>query len=512
MPIGQLPQTNVGALPNPFGQFAPPQLTQSQALPSTVGPSNIGGADIGALMQQVSSQLGVDPVTQKDITAALTPVTQKGPTGVPSYYGFRTPNPPPAMIDTSERIGKSAARSQGIGNAISATVGALAQFKATRDQRKQEADATKVSRLVEAQNAITQAQQIQPGQPGYEAAQKAIQDNNNIIQGMFQDPKFVKTIEKGFQISMTDPSQNKTQEHGIVQRGLDMFRQRSGQQVDAQEAMKRFQANIPTQIAPNQQAIQALQTKMAQQKAATEYAKAFMPMMVQQTKFQQAQTLQNAKEAWESVQNANKIGVAYAIAAAKNRTATGIANARINAEYGLEARREASRLDFLTKAIAAKAGDPIQQQKLVETADKEWQDSKDKARQRIDTLNGQLNNLMGNSRAGFTTEQKKQLDQQIKETKDQIEGQKQLFGSLDANHDRHMKAINKIIQGGGANAGSTTPGSGGTISGGISSTAGEDTGDVHPADAAIQNEIATSGTESQPFDTGSSDYTQWLLQ
>jgi len=282
-------------------QFAPPQLTQDQPVPKA---GNLPSSPIDADAMKAFFE-GLSPTTtQADIRAAMTPVAQKAPTQVPGYYGFRTPNPPPVNIDRSERVGAAAARSQGIGNAISATVGALAQFKATRDQRKQEADATKVSRLVEAQNALQQAQQTfqttSANDPAHAQAQKAISDNNNIIQGMFQDPKFVKTIEKGFQISMTDPSQNKTPEHGIVQRGLDMFRQKSGQQVSPQEAQRRFQTAQPTVFGPNVQAQQNLQMKQMEDAARAQMAKDRIDWMKSQQTVSAAQI-----RAYGEIQKAN---------------------------------------------------------------------------------------------------------------------------------------------------------------------------------------------------------------
>lgn len=260
---------------NPVGYAPASQIfgTSPDVSPSAQNLGNLptSGGGLGDLAQLLKGS--ESSVSMEDITKALSPQVTGMPMQMPSYFTREIPNPPPVQLDQREMVGAGNARGQGIANSISATVGALAQFKAIRDRQKQEADATKVQRLIEAQYGITQAQQALQAATDPQtkaAAQESLQHNQDVLNGLFQDPKFVRTIEKGFNISLTDPSQNKTPEHGIVQRGIDLFKKKNQQpftQQQAQAIQQRFQKQQPTMLAPNQYAMQQLQLKMEMDKA-----------------------------------------------------------------------------------------------------------------------------------------------------------------------------------------------------------------------------------------------------
>lgn len=518
LPSAAPPQ--LGAGPN-LGIFAakPPSVAGPGTLP-TLGAGPTGGLDMGGIQDLMNSLLPQSSrVTPEEFKAAMTPIAQKGPVSVPGAFGYRTPNPPPAMLDKSPVIGAGNARAQGIGNAVSATVGALAQFKATRDQRRQEADATKVSRLVEAQNAVGQAQQVLAADPNNQAAKKAIEDNNNIIQGMFQDPKFVKTVEKGFQISLTDPSQNKTPDHNIVQRGLDMFKQRSGQQMTpqqmqqmGQQAAQRFTAAQPTQMAQNTQAQQQVQMKMAQQKATEDYVKAFMPMMVQQTKYQQAQTLQQAKQSFDASMEMYRAGQARYIQAEKYNQASTLAQYNAEKAFALEGMREAGRLTYLAKAVASKYDNPLAQQQLIDTANNQWNTQVESLRSHINTLQDQYDGIIKASTypADPKSDPTNPRVKQAQSLLEQIESMKTNFATLDQQHDRAMDSIGSIIRGGKPNAGQSPTGvpqgAAGPGPSGVPSPAG---GVAGVADAAIAAEGAAEPPDIT-FDPTATNFSQYL--
>lgn len=265
---------NPGMTPAPFGattasgifQGAQPSAAPSGGtLPSGGSAADFSRADIQALLTPPDIS-----ISQTDIQKALSPIAQAAPLQMPSSLTRPIPMPGPAPLDRSPVVGAGNARAQGIGNTISASIGALAQFKAARDQHKQEADATRVQRFIEAQQAMSTADQVLAGDPKNAAALEAKKHNQDVMNGMLQDPKFVKTMEKGFNISLTDPSQNKTPEHGIVQRGIDLFKKKSQQPFSPEQAAamsQKLQAAQPTRLAPNVMAQQALQMRQEQAKS-----------------------------------------------------------------------------------------------------------------------------------------------------------------------------------------------------------------------------------------------------
>jgi hypothetical protein len=226
-------------------------------------------------------------VSNADIQQALSPSMQRGPIQMPSY--FTTPRKemlPPATMDHRQVVGAGNARAQGIGNAVSASVRTLSNFVAKRDQQKQMAEATKVQRFLSAQYEADQATQILKGDPNNKEALAARQQADTLMAGMLQGPdgaKFTKTLEKGFQISLTDPSQNKTEPHSIVQKGIDLFKKQHSQPPNteqAQQAVQRFRQQMPQQLGPNQQKLQELQTKAALQKSQNDFLAKIYPSII----------------------------------------------------------------------------------------------------------------------------------------------------------------------------------------------------------------------------------------
>lgn len=248
------------------------------------------------LMASMMNQMESTKITDDDIKQALSPIQGGHSMQMPASLTRPINDPAPAQLDHRPVVGAGNARGQGIGNSVSSVVGAIATFKANHDRAKQTADATKVQQLIESQQAIDQAQQVLQQNPNDPAAKEALKHNTDVRNGLFSDPKFVKTVEKGFQISFTDPAANKTPEHGIVQKAIGMFKKEQAASPKSQASMgAQFEKKMPTQLAPNQMAQARLQIAQQQRKDVIEFTKSVMPAIVraegqQRTEMWKAQT------------------------------------------------------------------------------------------------------------------------------------------------------------------------------------------------------------------------------
>lgn len=261
-------------------------------MPQDQLPSNpsAGGEGILGMLQ------GAPEVSNKDIQEALSPTLSGVPTQMPAYFTEpRKQMLPPAQMDRTPVIGAGNARAQGIGNAISASVRAVSNYVAHRDQTKQLAEATRVQQLLTAQAGVDQAQQVLQSDPNNAAAKESLTHNQAIVQGLFQDPKFVNTVQKGFQISLTDPSQNKTEHHSIVQQGLNLFRKQTQQafsQQQAQQMYQKWEGSLPKELAPNQFAMARLQMQMQQRQDYYQVLKSVLPAVIRGKAMTDAKTIE----------------------------------------------------------------------------------------------------------------------------------------------------------------------------------------------------------------------------
>jgi hypothetical protein len=105
--------------------------------------------------------------------------------------------------------------------------------------------------------------QVGPSGTGYAQAKATYDQNQALQKQMLGDDKFRKVLEKGMNISLTDPSKNKTPDHQSFMQGMLHFKkqQQAQQPQDPSAMLQRFGQQMPTQLAPNQQAIQQLQMK-----------------------------------------------------------------------------------------------------------------------------------------------------------------------------------------------------------------------------------------------------------
>ena len=252
---------------------------------------------------------GFSSVSEAEILSALSPQRQAAPMRMPAWYTRELPQPGQLIQDRTPMVGAGNASGQGIGNAINATIHAFASFKAARDKNIQMQDAEKVQRFMETQDGIDQANQILkvygPNSPEGIAAQQTIDTNTAHRNEMLSDKKFEKLIETGFNMSLTDPSQNKTPEHGIVQKGIDLFRFRKQAQMRAQNRQpytpqqaaaigQRFESARPQMMGPSQYAMQRIQARLGFDQSRQAMIK---DMLLYRGRIDEAQI--NAMSAWE---------------------------------------------------------------------------------------------------------------------------------------------------------------------------------------------------------------------
>jgi hypothetical protein len=167
---------------------------------------------------------------------------------------------------------------QGIGNAITGTTNLIAAFKTAEDNKKSQQVASSVQTLMTAQQAMDQAKQALTTDPNNAAAKEALEHNTTVANGILDGPHG-KAIMKGFDVNYTDPSQNKTPEHGMVQKAIALFKQKQ-QGSSGGANLENFQKATPTAMAPNVTA-QAQATMLQQkQKEQTELLKAVLPAQI----------------------------------------------------------------------------------------------------------------------------------------------------------------------------------------------------------------------------------------
>jgi len=190
------------------------------ALPSAAStPQSSGSGDqvVDNLLKTLTT-----PIDPSLVRAATTPIPSSRATEVPSSFmrpieeptmGQRIPNP---------EAGAGSANGVGIGNAVIGAMNILGKVSQKEQQAKQDGLRDAATKVINAQQAVDEATRQrdaaqQAGDTaGMSAAQKIIDQNEAVRDGVFADPKMRKGLQKGFDISYTDPSQNKTDEHTAV--------------------------------------------------------------------------------------------------------------------------------------------------------------------------------------------------------------------------------------------------------------------------------------------------------
>jgi hypothetical protein len=263
----------------PVGAVSADQLFGATASSPQQLPSS-GGApaeqDMNSMLRGVMSGVGSD-----EITKALTPIAGGHSMEMPANLTRELPPASRTPQNHDEVVGAGNARARGIGNAITGTMDAIGSFIRAKGQQKQTADATKVHQLIESQQAIDQAQTVLKQDLNNADAKAILEHNTNVRNGLFEDKKFLKTVEKGFQISFTDPSANKTPEHAAVQQGIKLTKEQQAAEAKKNSSAygEQFASKMPQQLAPNIMAQQRLQYATQLQQQYQKLVQAILPRM-----------------------------------------------------------------------------------------------------------------------------------------------------------------------------------------------------------------------------------------
>lgn len=196
------------------------------------------------------------------IKAASTPVPVSGTSGIvpPKQYGM-TPIP----IDQRPTYSRSGANRQGVANMIRGAANVVGAYIANKKNNEQKLLAVDIERVLEANQGIQQAKQLQqqnPNDNNIKAQTDAvIKKNTDIINSLLADPKKRKQIGKAFDINFIDPTQNNKPEHAALKQA-------------AQNYAQQLQSKLPTTMAPNQVAQQRLGQLSEMQKTISDQIKA----------------------------------------------------------------------------------------------------------------------------------------------------------------------------------------------------------------------------------------------
>jgi hypothetical protein len=425
------------------------------ASPSASALPTGAGAAAGPLdMQAMLRSLGSPQISNEDIIKAMTPISGQTTPQMPGAFTRPIPDFQPAPLSHDPNIvGAGNARAEGIGNTVTAGMNIIGAIATKHAQNKQMADATKVQNFLGAVDGLNQAKQLLAQDPNNAAAKEALDKNQTLINGMFMDPKFKKTVEKGFQVSLTDPSQNKTPDHSIVQQGIALFHKQQQQPTTPQEAAgmaQRFLGQQPTRLGPNTLAQQQLQMKMSQQKLASDVLKTYMPVMVQGMKLDQAKALQHSREIYQSQMQYNTTARQFAITNARIVAGKDMQTRSFFHQESMEVTRQQNRISLLNEAVAAHASNPIAIQGLIQKENAQYETEKAARETRIASYEAQITHIV-NAQAMYTSSpEQKQRKEELARTIQQL---RQSFDELDTKHAAALASINAFIPAGAAAGG-----------------------------------------------------------
>jgi len=265
-----------------------------ETVPTAAPAAQNSGLDVASLIQNISS-----PIPQGLMQAATTPVSGGHAMQVPSSLQQPVGPHQDRPMDTRRVVGAKAAKLQGIGNAITGATNAIGAVVTKEAQIKQNQIKDSATKVIQAQQAIDEAKQlhdsaIATGDAATASkAQEMIQKNTQARDAIFADPKMRKALVKGFDISYTDPSANKTEEHTAVMAAMKDAKnwqekrqkmqeyQQQQNQAAGSAAGEAFAKGQPQGMAPNVLAQNQVAAIQNQNKERLETVKALGPIWVE---------------------------------------------------------------------------------------------------------------------------------------------------------------------------------------------------------------------------------------
>jgi len=245
------------------------QTTSSPMVQTAAPQVQGGGGDINSMMNQL-----YQPLDPNMLLTGMIPTAAGHAMEMP----LSMTQPLPAFQPTPfmpHGVGRKYNKEVGIANAVTGVSNVIGQFSRQKEQQHHEQVATATSRLIQAQHTIDQAQQYlnQPGITPQQSAllQKRIDDSKNLMNQILSDDKMRKDIGKGMDVSFTDPSQNRTPEHGAVA---------AGKQQVTDSFQQQFEKQMPSAIGPDPMAQQKLQMYITQNQAYQKMMSSMIPRML----------------------------------------------------------------------------------------------------------------------------------------------------------------------------------------------------------------------------------------
>lgn len=466
----------------PEGSVSSPQQLFG-GVPSSGQQSQGGeGGSANSLLDQL-----VQPINPELIKAAMTPIPGGHQIDMPS--SMTTPIQPFQQRPMNQQpvVGKGNARARGIGNAIRGVTNAVGSIVNAEAEKKQTAIAVSTHRLIDAQNAIDQAQEVLKNDPNNADAKKSLDHNTKISEAILADPKLRKSLEKGFQINFTDPQQNNTPDHKAVQQGIQMAK--DGQQQQQQPTFtEQFRGQMPRTMMDNTVAQRQLQLQQDQQKLGTQIFKAYMPAIVANQKFGQAQALLQTRQIFQAQLAHAKAVQQFTLQTLKMQQVQDMQAKKFAHDFGMEATRQRDRISAINIAVQAHEGNPVVIQNMMEKENHAYENEKNQRETRMTALDSQISSLVSNPN------QNDEIKGRIKELKDMRQQLQDGFKQLDSAHAGAVKAIQDIIPEE-KNAKPTSTGSGSSV----------------PKSATGEDEGSEDNDSSDQFDGSSDDPLSYIF-
>ena len=391
--------------------------------------------DIGELLKNI-----VTPIDPNLIRAATSPVPGSHAQMVPS--SLTTPVAPhqDRPFDTSEVVGKGNATARGVKNAFTGATNALGAIVTKEAQIKQGQIRDAAQKVIMAQQGYDEAKQalaaaalnlkVLPAISTWRstAQRYVMQQNQQARDAIFTDPKMRKALQKGFDISYTDPESNKTEEHAAVQDALKnaktfaekkaiMKAQQQKQNEAAGTAMgAAFEKSQPQGLAPNTQAQAQLQAAQQQQKLQVDSIKALVPYFSAQVRAGSLMSIADKKNAVDLRVHAMEQQTTLEKQILENNQK----NIDNEAARSL-ARLKASLQNWIN---AADAANPANVMKGFQTAADDFQKNTDAIQKSRQALNTELDKKPGAARETEIRRQLIDLDQQDTVSKGAFEAAK----------------------------------------------------------------------------------------
>lgn len=449
---------------NEFG----PNVLPFPQLQGTVPSSAAAGPDVSSLIGHIS-----DPLTPELIRQATTPIAGPRVPQLPSSMTRPIAPYQQTPFDTREVVGAGNARARGIANAFTGVTNALGTVVTAEAQKKQGEIRDAATKVITAQQAIDEAQQqhdmaIQQGDADTASKMmELIKENQKVRDGVFADPKMRKALAKGFDISYTDPSQNKTEEHQAVMQALQGAKTRAEKQaaiakLRAEQNAKAgaaagsaFAAAQPRGLAPNVMAQQKVQLALQQQAVQEKMYKDMMTYMASMARANAPVEAAKVRELGESyrdsiknMQNQIKMQDQFAYKLKYLDAQTAAREHLLWEGLNIADRKEMDRLTMMSR-------DPLTITKMANESDKTWQSNIEAIQGRLTSATNQLQTLRGlpNNTPGKASEVA-QLQAQVDATKltlQQAQNKQAYWGGVMATY-KKMAGLPDEPQEGGANA------------------------------------------------------------